>query len=176
MIDEAERVVLVDEEDRERGAHSKLSAHREALRHRAFSVFIFDSQGRALLQSRSLAKYHSGGLWSNACCGHPRPGESSEAAAGRRLAEEMGIEVRLRPVGQLSYFAELAGGWFENEIVHLFTGFSDEAPRPDPGEVRGWRRVEPDDLLAEVARAPENFTTWFGIYLSRVPEIALGRA
>lgn len=175
MVDADENVVLVDARDRPLGSHAKLDAHRRGLRHRAFSVFLADSDGRVLLQSRSLAKYHSGGLWSNACCGHPRVGESNIAAAGRRLREEMGLEAELRPAGRLSYAATLSEGWHENEIVHLFTGRSDAEPAPDRSEVHDWRRVETDRLAAECATLPDAFTAWFRIYLDRVPQVALLR-
>jgi len=175
MIDAQEYVLLVDEKDRPTGSHAKLDAHRAALRHRAFSVFIADSAGNLLMQSRAHGKYHSGGLWSNACCGHPRVGESSIAAAGRRLVEEMGIRTPLKPVGSLSYSATLPNGWHENEIVHLFIGRCDAEPSPDPSEVEGWRRVSARTLLAECAAVPDEFTAWFKIYLEAVPDIALAR-
>ena len=80
-----ERVVLVDENDVEVGIMEKMEAHQKGLLHRAFSVFIFNSKGEMLLQQRSLRKYHSGGLWSNACCSHPRQNENPLDAAHRRL-------------------------------------------------------------------------------------------
>lgn len=176
MVDADEKVLLVDRNDRPLGSHAKIDAHRLGLRHRAFSVFLADSDGNLLLQSRSTGKYHSGGLWSNACCGHPRLGESNLEAAQRRLREEMGVEAELQPAGVLSYTAALAKGWHENEIVHLFIGRSDMEPSPDPSEVHQWRRLEADRLTAECASKPDAFTAWFRIYLERVPEIALLRA
>jgi isopentenyl-diphosphate delta-isomerase len=176
MVDADESVLLVDARDRAMGTHAKLDAHRQGLRHRAFSVFLADSDGRLLLQGRSPAKYHSGGLWSNACCGHPRAGETNLAAARRRLGEEMGLEADLRHAGRLSYRAALSHGWYENEIVHLFIGRSDAAPQPDPNEVSRWRHVEPQRLASECASSPEAFTQWFRIYMERVPDIALLRS
>jgi isopentenyl-diphosphate Delta-isomerase len=176
MIDAEEQVVLVDEQDRPLGARAKLEAHRDAARHRAFSVFLFDDAGAVLLQSRALSKYHSPGLWSNACCGHPRVGEPPLAAARRRLYEELGLKAALSPAGRIAYAAELPGGWYENEIVHLFTGRCAAAPRPDPAEVGAWRWTAPDALAAEYRAQPDAFTAWFKIYLERIPEVALGRA
>jgi isopentenyl-diphosphate delta-isomerase len=176
VVDAEECVVLVDADDRPLGGHAKLDAHRRGLRHRAFSVFLADSAGNLLLQSRSAAKYHSPSLWSNACCGHPRIGESNISAASRRLSEEMGIDAQLISAGRLSYRAALSNGWHENEIVHLFVGRSDLDPAPDPDEVGGWRRVQPDRLTAECRTTPAAFTAWFRIYLDQIPDVALLRA
>jgi isopentenyl-diphosphate delta-isomerase len=176
MIDADECVMLVDADDRPLGGHAKLDAHRLGLRHRAFSVFLADSSGNLLLQSRSAGKYHSPGLWSNTCCGHPRIGESNMAAAQRRLGEEMGIDADLVPAGRLSYCAALSNGWHENEIVHLFVGRSDTDPVPDPKEVGKWRRVQADRLTVECQTTPAAFTAWFRIYLDEVPNIALVRS
>jgi len=174
MRDDEEEVLLVDSGDRVIGTEPKLAAHRSGLRHRAFSVFLFDERGATLLQSRALSKYHSGGLWSNACCGHPRAGEQTGAAAERRLFEELGLRAELRSAGRMAYRAELPGGWRENEIVHLFTGTCSADPAPDPKEVEACRWVEPAALSAEACRQPERFTAWFGIYLAAVPEVVLG--
>lgn len=174
MRDEEEEVLLVDSRDRVIGTGPKLAAHRDALRHRAFSVFLFDGRGATLLQARARAKYHSGGLWSNACCGHPRAGERTRDAAERRLFEELGVRATLKRAGRFAYQAELPGGWHENEIVHLFTGTCEGEPMPDETEVESWRWAEPGALMAEAAGRPECFTAWFGIYLAAVPEIALG--
>jgi isopentenyl-diphosphate delta-isomerase len=176
MVDAEECVILVDADDRPLGRHTKLEAHRLGLRHRAFSVFLADKGGNLLLQSRSTTKYHSPGLWSNACCGHPRIGEASIAAAQRRLGEEMGIDADLMPAGRLSYCAALSNGWQENEIVHLFVGRCDLDPAPDPKEVGKWRRVQADRLAAECQAAPGAFTAWFKIYLDQVPDVALIRS
>jgi isopentenyl-diphosphate Delta-isomerase len=174
MIDADEEVVLVDCYDRPLGTLAKLEAHRAAVRHRAFSVFVTDSAGNVLLQSRARTKYHSGGLWSNACCGHPRVGEAPAEAARRRLFEEMGVDVPLQPCGILDYTAALPNGWHENEVVHLFTGISDADPAPAAEEVEAWRRLSPDELRQEAARDRDAFTAWFRIYMDRVPHLAFG--
>ena len=67
----AEEIILVDENDEQVGTMEKMEAHQKALLHRAFSVFIFNSKNEMLLQQRAIKKYHSGGLWTNACCSHP---------------------------------------------------------------------------------------------------------
>jgi isopentenyl-diphosphate Delta-isomerase len=156
-----ERVILVDERDREIGTAPKLRAHREGALHRAISVFVLNGRGEMLLQRRAHAKYHSGGLWSNACCSHPRPGEETAAAAARRLKEEMGLRTPLRWVHSFTYRAALADGLWEHEYDHVFVGRTDADPRPDPGEVAEWRWVAIDELSRELERHPERFTVWF---------------
>src|SRR5687768_17165134 len=117
-----EQVILVDEWNREVGADEKLRAHESGALHRAFSVFVFDAAGRLLLQRRARSKYHSGGLWSNTACGHPRPGEGTDEAARRRLREEMGFECGLREAFVFTYRAELEGGLVEHEFDQVFVG------------------------------------------------------
>lgn len=156
-----DEVILVDAADRVVGRAEKLAAHAAGLLHRAFSVFVFDSAGRMLLQQRARAKYHSGGLWSNACCSHPRPGEDTEAAAHRRLAEEMGFDCALERVHGFVYRAEVGNGLVEHEYDHVYVGRCDALPRCDPREVDAWRWIEPRSLARAVARRPELFTYWF---------------
>jgi isopentenyl-diphosphate delta-isomerase len=160
-----EKVILVDENDRELGTEEKERAHREGRLHRAFSVFVFDARGRLLLQRRSRTKYHSAGLWTNTCCSHPRPGERVEAAALRRLREEMGIECELRSVFPLLYRAELEGGMTEHEYDHVLVGECGRDPAPDPDEVDDWAWVDAAEVRREVAEAPERFTHWFRLAL-----------
>jgi isopentenyl-diphosphate delta-isomerase len=155
-----EQVVLVNEADVVLGSEEKLAAHRAGLLHRAFSIFLFDGAGRLLLQRRADGKYHSAGRWSNTCCGHPRPAEPLEAAARRRLREEMGLSCALRPLGAYRYQALLDGGLRENEIDHLLVGEFEGSPSPDPQEASEWRWVAPGALLREVERDPLSFTVW----------------
>ncbi|RIK85314.1 MAG: isopentenyl-diphosphate Delta-isomerase [Hyphomicrobiales bacterium] len=163
-----ERVILVDDADRPLGTEGKLAAHRKNLRHRAVSVLVFDRAGRMLLQRRAAQKYHSPGLWSNACCTHPRPGEAAAGAASRRLAEEMGIAPPLVFAGLFAYEAPVGDGLWENEIVHVFTGIHDGAaasdPAPDPAEVGDWRWMEGAALRADVAARGHLYTPWFRLY------------
>jgi isopentenyl-diphosphate Delta-isomerase len=156
-----DEVILVDENDREIGTAPKLRAHHDGALHRAFSVFLFNSRGEVLLQRRADDKYHSGGLWSNTCCSHPRPGEETDRAAERRLREEMGMTVPLLPVFSFTYRAALTDSLWEHEYDHVYIGRTDEEPRPDPGEVAGWRWASVDDVTAEMDSHPERFTVWF---------------
>jgi isopentenyl-diphosphate delta-isomerase len=163
----AERVVLVDENDAEVGTEEKLRAHLDGRLHRALSVFVADSAGRLLLQRRAAGKYHSGGQWTNTCCSHPRPGEPVDAAARRRLAEEMGMECELLPAFRFVYRADVGGGLTEAEYDHVFVGRFDGEPSPNPDEVDGWRWASLRELAAELAAEPERFTPWFRIVMGR---------
>ena len=169
--DAGEWVVLVDAEDREIGVAGKWAAHANGGRlHRAVSVFVRDAAGRLLLQRRAREKYHFGGLWTNTCCGHPRPGESSRAAAERRLWEEMGVRLELREIFTFTYAAaDPVSGLTEREFDHVFLGelpFG-HAPTPDAREVEGWRWVTLDALRTEIAAETSGFTPWFPLALER---------
>lgn len=165
MADADEVVVLVDEHDREVGQAPKLQAHERGLLHRAFSVFVLNGRGEVLLQRRADGKYHSGGLWTNTACGHPRPGEPAAAAARRRLREEMGFECALVPAGSFVYRARV-GGLVEHEVDHLFHGQYDAAPHPDPAEVGAWRWMRVETALADAREHPEHYTPWFALALA----------
>ncbi len=165
MLESDELVVLVDGEDREIGQAKKFDAHRAGSRHRAVSVCVVDSRGRMLLQRRAAAKYHSGGLWTNACCSHPRPGEGAAAAAARRLREELGIDCPLTFLKRTHYRAAVGGDLTEDEVVHLFVGVHDGPVRPDAMEVSETRLLSQNALLDDVATHPAAYTYWFKHYL-----------
>ncbi len=170
-----ELVILVDHDDRETGVMEKIQAHREALLHRAFSVFVFNSKGELMLQQRALGKYHSPGLWTNTCCSHPRPGEDTEAAAHRRLQEEMGFDCTLTKIFHFTYKAPFDNKLTEHEVDHVFVGFSDTLPVINPEEVESYRFATLDDISVEMAENPELFTVWFQIAFERVAEYYLNR-
>lgn len=170
-----ELVILVDQDDRETGVMEKIQAHREALLHRAFSVFVFNSKGELMLQQRALGKYHSPGLWTNTCCSHPRPGEDTEAAAHRRLHEEMGFDCTLTKIFHFTYKAPFDNNLTEHEVDHVFVGFSDTLPVINPEEVESYRFATLDDISVEMAENPELFTVWFQIAFERVAEYYLNR-
>lgn len=163
-----EHVVLVTPDDREIGTEEKLAAHRKALLHRAFSVFVFDRRGRLLLQRRAAGKYHSAGLWSNTCCGHPRPGEPTDRAARRRLKEEMGFDCSLEHVFSFVYRAALTDDLTEHELDHVFIGQFDGAPQPDPGEVEEWRAMPVAELLDDLERSPGSYSIWLPLALDGI--------
>lgn len=157
----ADEVILVDANDVATGNMGKLEAHRLGRRHRALSVVLRDSAGRLLLQQRAAGKYHSGGLWTNTCCSHPRPGEEIGDAAVRRLEEEMGIVCRLGFRFSTHYRAPVSNDLIEDEIVHVFIGRFDGAPHPDPVEVKAWRWMVPSEIEAALDARPGDFTVWF---------------
>jgi isopentenyl-diphosphate delta-isomerase len=155
-----EQVILVDEQDRELGASEKLAAHEAGRLHRAFSVFVFNSEGRLLLQRRAKTKYHSGGLWSNTCCGHPRPGEATQAAARRRLREEMNFDCELSAAFEFLYRAEFKNELIEHEYDHVFVGEFDGAFNAEESEVEDWKWATPDELRRDMRARPEDYTYW----------------
>ena len=158
---EGPHVVLVDQNDRDIGTCSKLTAHVEGRLHRAISVFVFDTDDRLLLQRRATTKYHSPGLWTNTCCTHPHPGESPGAAAHRRLIEEMGFDCPLKASGSFIYRAVLTNGLVEHEYDQVFVGQFDGTPQPDPSEVAEWRRVGIEELLGDRDERSDAYTAWF---------------
>lgn len=160
-----ERLVLVDLDDAPVGVGTKTDVHRRGLTHRAISILVRNALGELLLQRRSLAKYHSGGLWANACCSHPRPGESALDAAHRRLPEEMGFDCALAPLFKTHYRAALDNGFIEDEVVHAFGGAYDGPVAPAPAEVSAWRWVAFDELLADRRARPDAYAVWFRHYL-----------
>ena len=164
VLDMAEQVVLVDEQDVAIGTRGKLDVHRSGELHRAFSVFAFDAQDRLILQQRAEEKYHSGGLWTNTCCSHPRPGEPVLEAVARRLREEMGIEgCDLEHQFTFIYRAEVGNGLVEHELDHVVFARHTGAADPDPGEVMAWRALSIDELDRELSDAPDRFTKWLRI-------------
>ena len=167
-----DRVVLVDEQDRPLGTAAKLGAHQAGGRlHRAFSVFIFDSAGRMLLQRRGARKYHFGGLWTNACCSHPKHGRTVVESARTRLREEFGFDVPLEDRFSFIYRAEdPVSGLTEHELDHVLVGKFDGIPRPNPEEIREWRWVGTRELMEDVKRYPDRYTPWFKLVLGRVLE------
>lgn len=167
-----QEVVLVDESDRPIGIAEKQKAHLDGVLHRAFSIFVFNASGQLLLQRRARHKYHSAGLWSNSCCGHPGPGEALEEAARRRLHEEMGFECKLMKAFQFRYRAVMPNGLIEHEVDHVFLGVFNGTPRPNPEEADGWRRSTLADLALQLGHTPEAFTYWlhhsFGLLVDHV--------
>jgi isopentenyl-diphosphate Delta-isomerase len=169
---ENEFLILVDESDNPWGKLEKYLVHEKGLLHRAFSVFIFNSKGEMLLQQRAYDKYHSGGLWTNACCSHPRFGEHLTHAVERRLKEEMGLQCPVDFAFSFHYRAELENGLIENEWDHVFIGVTDEAPSPSKSEVNHWKYISVDDLRKDISKNRNCYTAWFQLILEKVIEHA----
>ncbi len=160
-----EKVILVDVLDKEIGQMEKLEAHKLALLHRAFSIFIFNDKKEMLLQQRAENKYHSSLLWTNTCCSHPRPGETNLEAAHRRLMEEMGFDCKLEPKFNFIYKTELDNGIFENELDHVFSGIYNEKIHINKDEANNYKWVSMEEVTKEVELHPENFTVWFTLII-----------
>jgi isopentenyl-diphosphate Delta-isomerase len=163
-----EQVILVDENDIAIGTMGKMEAHEKALLHRAFSVFIFNSNNELLLQRRALSKYHSGGLWTNTCCSHPKPEEKTEDAARRRLMEEMGMKAKLEHKLSFIYKTPFDNGLTEHEFDHVYFGITNDAPVINTDEVDSFRYITIPELKKEVSENPELFTSWFKIVLNKI--------
>ncbi|MEI8067540.1 MAG: isopentenyl-diphosphate Delta-isomerase [Candidatus Shapirobacteria bacterium] len=157
-----ENVILVNDSDQEIGVEEKIEAHRNGgKRHRAFSILIFNDKDELMLQQRAFSKYHCGGLWTNTCCSHPRPGEKTEDAAHRRLVEEMGFDVELMEKFSFNYIAPLDHDLTENEHDHVFVGYYNLEPKINPDEVESWKWISKADLNKDIESNPQNYTFWF---------------
>lgn len=165
-------VLTVDIFDRPTGTASKERAHAEGLLHRAFSVFIHDGEGNMLLQRRAHGKYHSGGLWTNACCSHPLEDGPTELQARRRLNYELGIDCPLREIFTYTYFHRFSPVLTEYEFDHVFIGRIEHGAEPvfEPEEVMDHRWMSFDELSADVLRAPDSYSVWFLGTVGRVIE------
>lgn len=170
-----ENLILVNARNRAVGRAEKWTVHQQGLLHRAFSIFLVDDRGRLLLQQRSRAKYHSGGLWANSCCGHPRPGERTAAAARRRLDEELGASSRLRYGFRARYRTALPNGMTENEIVYVFFGSAPASLDLNPDEVAATSWLSLGALQRDVKRHPTRYAYWLRYYLRQhLPAIRAG--
>lgn len=163
-----EHVILVDGDDVPRGQMEKMKAHEEGALHRAFSVFIFNYKRELLLQQRAKSKYHSGGLWTNTCCSHPKIGESNVHAARRRLKEEMGMECEISYLFKFTYKAEFDNGLTEHEVDHVFFGMSDELPVINREEVEDFKYMDLVSLQEDINRNPQAYSPWLRICLDKV--------
>jgi isopentenyl-diphosphate delta-isomerase len=157
------QVILVNDSDEEVGVMDKMEAHEKGLLHRAFSIFIFNAAGEMLLQQRALDKYHSGGLWTNACSSHPMPGEETAAAASRRLVEEMGFSTELLPAFTFTYKTSFDNGLAEHEVDHVFTGQFDGPIHPDATEVNNFSYQSIPAIREAIQKEPHLYTSWFKI-------------
>ena len=168
-----EQIILVNKDDVQVGTMGKLETHEKGLLHRAFSIIVKNDNGETMLQKRALGKYHSGGLWTNTCCGHPRDGEELMSAVHRRLKEEMGFDCNLKEVVAFTYQADLDRGLKENEFLHVLVGEYGGAPILNPQEADGWKWVTRDELIRDVADNPDNYTYWFKVVLEKIKEDAI---
>ena len=163
-----QQVILVNEQDEPVGVMEKMEAHEKGLLHRAFSVFIFDKEGRMLLQQRAAEKYHGAFLWTNACCSHPYPDEKVEDAALRRLEEEMGFITSLEKIFAFTYKAEVENNLVEHEYDHVFAGEYDGEIILNKHEAAAYAYYNMEEISLLLGEQPQKFTTWFKIAFAQV--------
>jgi isopentenyl-diphosphate Delta-isomerase len=165
---EEQQVILVNANDEPQGVMDKMGVHRAGLLHRAFSVFIFTSKGQMMLQQRALDKYHSPGLWSNACCSHPQPGEDTLQAAQRRLLEELGFECPLEKLFHFVYKADFDNGLTEHEFDHVFVGEYDGPVHFNASEVKDICYKDLKSIRHSLETHPQKYTVWFHTAFPRI--------
>ncbi|MFA5381723.1 MAG: isopentenyl-diphosphate Delta-isomerase [Candidatus Micrarchaeia archaeon] len=158
------KVILVDKNNNEIGEEEKQKAHLEGKLHRAFSILVFNSKKELLIHKRESSKYHSGGLWTNTVCSHPKPKEKIEDAVHRRLKEEMGFDTELKEIGQFIYKTKIKD-LTEHELDYVFLGFSDKKPNPDPKEIEDYMYLSLEDLKKDMKINPNKYTFWFKIII-----------
>ena len=158
-----EEVILVNEQDEPLGVMEKMEAHKKALLHRAFSVFIFNGKGEMLLQKRAEHKYHSAGLWTNACCSHPKPEEDIQNAASRRLNEELGFVTPLEKIFEFTYKSVFENGLTEFEFDHVFVGVYNNDIIPNKNEVSDYCFKPMDEITSSLESHPTKYSAWFRI-------------
>ncbi|EKE16552.1 MAG: Isopentenyl-diphosphate delta-isomerase, type 1 [uncultured bacterium] len=162
-----EDINLVDNNGNRVGFIGKMDAHFQGKLHEAFSIFVFNKNNELLLQKRADEKYHSGGLWSNTCCGHPRANENLNSAVHRRLNEEMGFDCELKEVFSFIYNAKLPNALIEYEFDHVFIGhFEKTGITPNPEEASDYKWIKLEDLKKDLETAPQEYTEWFKIILN----------
>ena len=156
-----EEVILVDSDDNFLGKMETKEAHQSGALHRAFSVYLINTAGDFLLQRRAANSYHSAGLWSNACNGHPHPKETTMQAAIRVLDEEMSIVTSLTHLYHFTYKAEFENNLTEHELTHVYLGTYNDSPQPNPEEVLEWQYLSTEELIKDLKLHPEMYTEWF---------------
>ncbi len=157
----SELVILVNEQDLPIGEMDKLEAHQKNCLHRAFSILLWNSKGEMLIHQRADGKYHSAGLWTNACCSHPRIKEATLDAAYRRLQEEMGITAVLKHSFYFIYQVELENNLSEHELDHVFLGKFEGNPILNSEEAQDFKWLDLVSLKNEIEKYPNDYTYWF---------------
>ncbi len=159
-----DQVVLVDASDEEVGTMEKMEAHQKGALHRAFSILLFNSKGEVLLQKRAKTKYHSGGLWTNTCCSHPRPGEPMQSAVRRQLIHEMGIDLPTTFSHKFIYRSSL-GSLTEYEMDHVYFGKFDGNPIINKDEVEDWKYMGTREIREDMRKNPGTYSFWFKLIM-----------
>lgn len=164
-----EQVVLVDNDDNDIGMAEKMECHHNPVKlHRAISIIILNNRDEMLITKRASAKSTWPEFWSNACCSHPRKGETPEAAAKRRMQEELGFSCNLEFLFKFVYEAKFNSEWGEHELDHIFLGYYDGPVRANHEEISEHKFVDIDELKADMEKHPEKYTPWFKLMFKRV--------
>jgi isopentenyl-diphosphate delta-isomerase len=158
-----ENVILVNRNDEQIGLMPKLEAHKKAVLHRAFSVFVLNDKNEIMLQQRAQHKYHSPLLWTNTCCSHQRDGETNLQAGNRRLFEEMGFGTELKELFHFIYKAPFDNGLTEHELDHVMIGYYNDEPKINTDEVQNWKWMDIENVKNDMQLHPEIYTVWFKI-------------
>jgi isopentenyl-diphosphate Delta-isomerase len=155
------QIVTVNDKDEVIGASGKLDVHKKGILHRAFSVFVMNDNDELMLQQRAFDKYHSGGLWTNTCCSHGLPDRPLEEVIHEKLVHEMGFDCHVQKLFTFRYSAEFDNGLIENEIDHVYVGYYNSDPVPNPSEVHAWKWATLLDVKEMIHNEPDSFTYWF---------------
>jgi isopentenyl-diphosphate delta-isomerase len=166
---ESEPLILVDSQDRVLGHDSKAACHDgEGRLHRAFSVFLFNRSGALLLQQRAEGKRLWPGIWANTCCSHPRKGESVEAAAARRVRQELNLQAELHFTFKFEYHARYLDLGAEHELCSVFIGGFEGAPQVNRSEIADWRFLDPEALDRALGDDPDAYSPWLHLEWPRL--------
>jgi isopentenyl-diphosphate Delta-isomerase len=161
-----DQVILVDKDDNAIGTMEKMEAHQKGVLHRAFSILVFNSKGEMLIQKRARTKYHSGGLWTNACCSHPVPQENIATTARKRLQHEMGIDTLPEFLYKFTYQTNLDKNLVEHEVDHVFKAIYNGNPAINLEEAEDWKFIGLDELQKEINSNPQHYTHWFKLIVN----------
>ena len=159
----------VDENGKYLGVIEKITAHSNGgVRHRATSIFVFNSNGETMLQRRAKTKYHGGGQWTNTVDGHPETNETPLENAHRRLREEMGFDCELKEVFVFKYEAPISNNLSEKEYDHIIFGRYDGTPKLNPEEADDWKWVDLETLKNNIKKDPNNYAAWLRLMIDEV--------
>ena len=162
------KIALVNDSDEIIGYEDKMTVHENGLLHRAFSIVIFNNHNQVLLHKRAEDKYHSGSLWTNACCSHLPEKVEFEEYIHERLIDEMGFDCNLKFYDKLRYYTEFNNNMFEHEIDHIYLGIFDGEVKPNPSEASDYRWMEFSELIADIQANPEKYTVWFNLIINKL--------
>lgn len=167
-----QNIVLVDKEDKVIGYDTKLNVHKLGKLHRAFSIIILNTENEMLIQRRALSKYHSGGLWSNACCSHAKYNEYFHDTIHKRLIEELGLDCDINLLYKFDYYHEFNNGLIENELDYVFLGITNKLPKINTNEILEYKWIKIKELHENIKNNSDIYTVWFKLILNNLKKIS----